>query len=78
MSDLEELDPDLARNLQWVMDKDDISELELDFTYTETVFGKEKVVYLLPNGKDIPVDNSNKEEYVRLVLDLLLVKKVEA
>ena len=76
LSDLEELDPDLSRNLQWVMDKDDISELELDFTYAQTVFGKELVVDLLPNGKDIPVDNSNKEEYVRLVIELLLVKKV--
>lgn len=51
--------------------------MEYNFTYTHTVLGKELVVDLLPDGKNITVDSSNKEEYVRLVIEFLLVKKVE-
>ena len=40
-------------------------------------FDNVQSVELVPNGKNIPVTNSNREHFVSLYVDHLLVKSVE-
>ncbi|RLN20661.1 hypothetical protein BBJ28_00006090 [Nothophytophthora sp. Chile5] len=64
-TDLEFLDPEAYRNLQWLRDNDGVDELGLDFSVTEQVNETEKVVVdLIPNGRDVAVTDANKLEYL--------------
>lgn len=50
--------------------------LGLDFTVTLESFGVKEVAELLPGGKDMTVTDSNKEEYLRVRLAVVLVELV--
>ncbi|RLN79092.1 hypothetical protein BBJ28_00006958 [Nothophytophthora sp. Chile5] len=64
-TDMEFLDPEAYRNLQWLRDNDGVDELGLDFSVTEQVNETEKVVVdLIPNGRDVAVTDANKREYL--------------
>ncbi|KAI9906018.1 hypothetical protein PsorP6_013673 [Peronosclerospora sorghi] len=63
--DMEFFDPETFRNLQWLMDNDGAGDLGLDFSVTEQVNKSEKVVIdLIPNGRNVPVTDANKREYL--------------
>lgn len=66
---LEEVDPELHRGLQQLLTfEGDVESTYLtDFTSTEPAFGAVNVVELKEGGADIPVTNTNRDEYVRLV-----------
>ena len=59
--DVESIDPEYAKNLQWILDND-ISDLGLDLTFTvqNTMFGAHDMVNLKPNGDQIAVTEDNK------------------
>eukprot|EP01069_Polyplicarium_translucidae_P011896 Polyplicarium_translucidae@DN4536_c0_g1_i1.p1 len=69
-SDAEVMDPELYKNLQLLLENS-IDALELGVTFSTTIdeFGSTKVVDLMPNGRDIPVTESNKHDYVRLMCE---------
>ena len=75
--DIESIDPDYYKNLNWML-KNDIEDV-LDYNFTQEVdeFGQRKQIDLKPNGKNIPVTNENKAEYVRLVTELKMTKSIE-
>ncbi|KAF0978141.1 hypothetical protein FDP41_002656 [Naegleria fowleri] len=75
--DIESIDPDYYKNLNWML-KNDIEDV-LYYTFTQEVdeFGQRKQIELKPNGKNIPVTNENKLEYVRLVTELKMTKSIE-
>ncbi|CAI5732747.1 unnamed protein product [Hyaloperonospora brassicae] len=64
-ADMEFLDPETYRSLQWLMENDGVEDLELDFSLVKLVNGSEKVVVdLVPNGRNVVVTDANKREYL--------------
>jgi hypothetical protein len=67
LMDMEAVDSEYYNSLMWIMENDPEC-LELTFSIDEEVFGMTSERELKPNGKQIPVTNSNKREYVELVI----------
>lgn len=63
---MEDYDNKFYQNLQWMLDND-ASVLMRTFSETTDFFGKDEIVELKPGGKNIDVDNENKQEFVWLV-----------
>jgi len=79
LQDLMNIQPSLAKSLQQLLDFE--GDVEDTFCYTFQVssseFGNLQSVELLPNGEDISVTNFNREQFVSLYVNHLLVKSVE-
>jgi len=68
-SDMEFIDPEVYKNIKWLKENNGVENLGLDFTLiTEDCFGNHKTVELMPNGAKIDVTDSNKNEYINLVV----------
>jgi len=68
-SDLEYVDIDFYKNLQYIKYCNDVESLYLNFTTDiEDCFSNHKTVELKPNGADIDVTDSNKNEYINLMI----------
>ncbi|RXM27536.1 E3 ubiquitin-protein ligase HACE1 [Acipenser ruthenus] len=76
--DVASIDPEYAKNLQWILDND-ISDLGLELTFSvETdVFGAMEEVPLKPGGISILVTQNNKAEYVQLVTELRMTRAIQ-
>lgn len=76
--DVASIDPEYAKNLQWILDND-ISDLGLELTFSvETdVFGAMEEVPLKPGGGSILVTQNNKAEYVQLVTELRMTRAIQ-
>ncbi|XP_064802067.1 E3 ubiquitin-protein ligase HACE1 isoform X5 [Oncorhynchus masou masou] len=76
--DVSSIDPEYAKNLQWILDND-ISDLGLELTFSvETdVFGAMEEVPLKPGGTSIIVTQDNKAEYVQLVTELRMTRAIQ-
>uniref|UniRef100_A0A8C2BPN5 HECT and RLD domain containing E3 ubiquitin protein ligase 4 n=1 Tax=Cyprinus carpio TaxID=7962 RepID=A0A8C2BPN5_CYPCA len=74
LEDLKELMPDVGRSLQQLLDytEDDLEEAFcLNFTIIEESFGTTEVLELVPNGTDISVNKSNRQEFVNAYVDYI-------
>ncbi|XP_016420884.1 probable E3 ubiquitin-protein ligase HERC4 isoform X2 [Sinocyclocheilus rhinocerous] len=74
LEDLKELMPDVGRSLQQLLDytEDDLEDTFcLNFTVTEEIFGTTEVLELVPNGTDISVNKSNRQEFVNAYVDYI-------
>lgn len=76
VSDIESLDNDVYQNLLKLLDIDDVSVLDLDFTVTESVMGDTQTKELVLNGESIVVTNDNLEEYLRKFCEYRLLNRV--
>lgn len=65
--DMEGVDAEFHRNLEWMLDNDITDALDLTFSVMDDNFGQKEELDLKPNGRNIPVTNENKLEYVELV-----------
>lgn len=66
--DLEAVDPDYFKSLKFVLDNDiDALGIGLTFTADTDYFGRNETVELKSGGREIPVTDDNKLEYVNLV-----------
>jgi len=77
LSDIADVDEDYYKSLLWMMENE-IDELDMGITFTATQdnFGKIEEVDLKPGGSEIDVDESNKEEYVKLMVNWRFEKGV--
>ena len=75
--DLENLDPELSSNLAWLMEND-ISELNLTFSYNTNYLDLLKTIDLIPNGRNIAVTNENKIEYILLYTYYKLIHEIKS
>ncbi|KAL2115505.1 hypothetical protein VTJ04DRAFT_9760 [Mycothermus thermophilus] len=77
LADMEGVDADFHRSLQWMLDND-ISGgiLEQTFSTEDERFGVITVEDLIPNGRNIEVTNENKKEYVDLMVKWRIEKRV--
>ncbi|XP_055083199.1 probable E3 ubiquitin-protein ligase HERC4 isoform X2 [Periophthalmus magnuspinnatus] len=79
LEDLKELMPDVGRSLQQLLDytEDDLEETFcLNFTITEEHFGATEVLELVPNGEDVNVTKSNRQEFVDAYVDYVFNRAV--
>ncbi|KAJ5939469.1 hypothetical protein N7466_002603 [Penicillium verhagenii] len=77
LQDMEGVDEDLHRNLAWTLDNDIEGIVELTFSVDDEKFGERRTIDLIPGGRDIPVTNENKPQYIELVTEWKIVKRVE-
>ena len=64
--DFEDYDPEYFKTLKWILEND-VSVLDLTFSYETNHFGIIKEKPLKPNGDNITVTNENKKEYIKLL-----------
>jgi len=76
ISDLEDVDADLGKNLRWIIEND-VEELNLDFTHETEVFGERVTLELFEGGLDIIVTEANKKDYVKKVCEARMTKEIE-
>ncbi|KAH6899756.1 hypothetical protein B0T10DRAFT_524862 [Thelonectria olida] len=77
LADMEGVDADFHRSLQWMLDND-ISGgiLEQTFSTEDERFGVLTTEDLIPNGRNIDVTNENKKEYVDLMVKWRIEKRI--
>jgi E3 ubiquitin-protein ligase NEDD4 len=77
LADMEGVDADFHRSLQWMLDND-ISGgiLEQTFSTEDERFGVLTVEDLIPDGRNIDVTNENKKEYVDLMVKWRIEKRI--
>ncbi|XP_044734681.1 E3 ubiquitin-protein ligase HECW2 isoform X2 [Chrysoperla carnea] len=70
LSDLESLDSEFHQSLQWIREHDvsTAGELDLTFAVTEELFGQVLERELKPGGRNMPVTEKNKKEYLERVV----------
>ncbi|RHY33978.1 hypothetical protein DYB32_001254 [Aphanomyces invadans] len=77
--DIQYLDPQKYSGLQWLDENDNVECLDLTFSCTELCQGNKTVeVDLKPNGRNIPVTDENKAEYLALTLRYLMLDRCSA
>jgi len=67
-SDLQLIDYELYKNLNWLKENDNVEDLGLYFSIEEEdCFNNRNIIELKPNGANIEVTDENKFEYISLV-----------
>lgn len=77
VKDMESFDPDYYKSLCWMLENDITDIITETFSEEEDEFGVTRTVDLVPNGRNIPVTEDNKQEYVRLVVEHRLLTSVK-
>ncbi|MCJ1389209.1 hypothetical protein MMC18_002064 [Xylographa bjoerkii] len=77
LADMEGVDADFHRNLTWTLENSIDNVLELTFSTDDERFGETVTIDLKPNGRNIEVTNENKKEYIDLITEWRIQKRVE-
>lgn len=77
LTDLESVDADYHRSLQWMLDNPIEGIMEESFSAIEDKFGEMITVELKPGGEHIEVTDENKREYVERMIEWRIVRRVE-
>ena len=77
LPDMEGVDAEFHRTLSWAMENDVTDVIYSTFSVEDERFGEKVTVELKPGGKDIEVTNENKKEYVELITEWRIQKRVE-
>ena len=78
IKDMETLDLDYYKSLVWMLENDITEIITETFAVETDDFGITQVVDLIENGRNIPVTEENKYEYVQLVVEYRLTGSVQA
>ncbi|KAF1345494.1 hypothetical protein BDV97DRAFT_49577 [Delphinella strobiligena] len=77
LKDMETLDLDYYKSLCWILEND-ITDVTFEtFSLEVDKFGETETIDLIPDGRNIPVTEENKQEYVKLVVEQRLTKSVD-
>ncbi|KAG9857847.1 E3 ubiquitin-protein ligase pub1, partial [Aureobasidium melanogenum] len=77
LADMEGVDADFYRTLSWTLDNSVENVIFEHFCVEDEVFGEKVTIDLKPGGRDIEVTDENKREYVELVTEWRIQKRVE-
>lgn len=77
LQDMEGVDAEFYRSLKWICDNDITDVLELTFSAEDERFGEIVEVDLKEGGRDIEVTEENKHEYVELISEWRISKRVD-
>ncbi len=75
--DIEAQDPEFYNSLKWMLENDISGVLDYTMSAEYEEFGQHKIMDLIPNGRNVPVTEGNKAEYVRAVTEVRLTKAIE-
>lgn len=75
--DVEALDPEYYKSLVWMLENDITDIIDLTFSIETDFFGTKETVDLKPDGRNIPVTEANKHEYVTLVTEQKLTTAIK-
>ncbi|KAH8549675.1 hypothetical protein BGW37DRAFT_459292 [Umbelopsis sp. PMI_123] len=75
--DVEAIDPEYYKSLVWMLENDITDIIDLTFSVDTDDFGNTKTIDLKPNGRDIPVTEENKQEYVKLITEQKLTVAIK-
>src|SRR3569833_1024676 len=79
VKDMESFDPEYYKSLMWILEADITDLLDSEtFSIQDSEFGVEKTVDLCENGRNIPVTEENKKEYVSLLVEHKLLSSVKS
>ncbi|WWC58375.1 uncharacterized protein I303_100915 [Kwoniella dejecticola CBS 10117] len=76
LQDLESVDSGLHRGLTWMLENDITDVIEDTFSITEEHFGEVVTVDLKDDGRNIEVTEDNKKDYVDLVTEYRISRRV--
>ncbi|CAD6504998.1 BgTH12-00497 [Blumeria graminis f. sp. triticale] len=77
VKDMESLDPDYYKSLVWMLENDITDIITETFSVDNDKFGVNETIDFIPNGRNIPVTEENKHEYVRLMVEWKLTGSVK-
>lgn len=77
IKDMETLDLDYYKSLLWMLENDITDIITENFSVEVEDFGETRVIDLVENGRNIPVTQENKEEYVQRVVEHRLTGSVK-
>ncbi|GAA5978585.1 hypothetical protein JCM10908_004413 [Rhodotorula pacifica] len=77
LDDMALVDAEMFRALTWMAENDITDVLDHEFTTQYDSFGTLETCELIPNGDEIPVTESNKLEYIRLLCEHRMRGRVE-
>ena len=77
IKDMESLDLDYYKSLLWMLENDITEIITETFSIVTDDFGVTETVDLVENGRNIPVTEDNKHEYVQLVVEYRLTGSVQ-
>lgn len=77
LADMESIDADFFRSLTWILENPIEGILDLTFSTEDDRFGETVTLDLKPGGRDIEVTDGNKAEYVELVTEWRIQKRIE-
>ncbi|KAG0205736.1 hypothetical protein BGX28_002703 [Mortierella sp. GBA30] len=75
--DVEAVDPEYYKSLVWMLENDITDIVEETFSVETDDFGNTKTVDLKPNGRNIPVTEENKHEYVKYITEQKLTLAIK-
>lgn len=76
LPDLESVDAGLHRGMTWMLENDITDVIEDTFSISEEHFGELVTIDLKENGRNIDVTEENKKEYVDLVTEYRISRRV--
>lgn len=77
LKDMETLDLEYYKSLEWMLHNDITDIITETFSVEVEAFGEMQVVDLIENGRNIPVTEDNKQEYIRLITEHRLTGAVQ-
>lgn len=75
--DMEAVDPEFHKSLHWMVNNDISDIIDLTFSCEVDDFGNKKIIDLIPDGQNVPVTESNKQEYVNLITEQRLIRAIQ-
>lgn len=78
LEDIREFDPQLYTTLNNILRSDNVDEMGLTFSVSYDNYGMEEIVDFIPNGRNIPVVNENKKEFVDRYVNWYLNDSIKA
>ena len=76
LQDMEGVDAEFHRTLSWTMDNDITDVIYSTFSVEDERFGEKVTVDLCPGGSEMEVTNANKREYVELITEWRIQKRI--
>ncbi|KAF1986612.1 HECT-domain-containing protein [Aulographum hederae CBS 113979] len=77
LADMEGVDSEFHNSLTWMLENEIGDSMGFDFTTDDERFGETTSVELKPGGAEINVTDENKKEYVELITEWRIQKRVE-
>ncbi|KAG0659235.1 hypothetical protein C6P45_001886 [Maudiozyma exigua] len=77
LKDMDSVDPDYYKSLVWILENDITDIIEETYSLEVDDYGEHKIIDLIENGRNIPVTNDDKQNYVQKIIDYKLHKSVQ-